>query len=299
MKPFLQRIAGAPITWGVDGSRGWGHLMGRDRVMEEMRSTGLSATELGPDGFLPTDAAELQDYLGGYELQLVGGFVPALLYRPDQIRGVLAYVERAARQLASGGSEVIVVGPSSHLAGYDVPIELSADEWRTFFKNLQQLDTIASDAGLQTAVHPHWGMAVADASSTHRLLDSCDVGLCLDTGHLFLAGADPVEIARAAGHRVHHVHLKDLSGTVAHDVRTGTAPFREATIDGMFTPVGSGDVDIAGVIRHLEGIGYQGWYVLEQDVALDGEPAQGEGPCRDALASVEYLRGLAVANGWN
>jgi hypothetical protein len=82
---LLERVAGAPITWGVDGSPGWGYLMGRDRVMREMVESGLSATELGPDGYLPTDPGELHEFLDGFGLSIVGGFVPALLYRPDRI----------------------------------------------------------------------------------------------------------------------------------------------------------------------------------------------------------------------
>ena len=60
MSDLLERVAGAPITWGVDGSPGWGYLMGRDRVLREMVESGLSATELGPDGYLPTDPTELR-----------------------------------------------------------------------------------------------------------------------------------------------------------------------------------------------------------------------------------------------
>ncbi len=48
------RIAGAPITWGVDGSPGWGHLMDRDRVMAEMAQVGLSATEDRPRWLSPS-----------------------------------------------------------------------------------------------------------------------------------------------------------------------------------------------------------------------------------------------------
>lgn len=261
--------------------------------MSEMVATGLSATELGPDGFLPIDPSELVEYLAEYELQLVGGFVPALLYRPDKIDAVLRYAERAARQLAAGGSKVIVVGPSSHLDGYDTPVDLAPDDWQTFFANLERLQEIARDNGVTTAVHPHWGMAIATAEHTHRLLDSSDAGLCLDTGHLFLGGADPVEIAKAAGDRVRHVHLKDLTTEAAEAVRSGSVPFRQATIDGMFTPIGSGDVDIEGVIRHLESIGFDGWYVLEQDCALEGEPPPGGGPVTDAEASLQFLRSLA------
>ncbi len=294
MSDLLERIAGAPITWGVDGSPGWGHLMDRDRVMAEMTGCGLSATELGPDGYLPTDPDELADYLSGYDLQMVGGFVPALLYRPDRVDQQLAYVRRASEQLARCGSKVMVLGPSGDHDGYDTPVEMDEDEWAVFLTNLRRLDDITGEAGLATALHPHWGMAIATGAHTERLLESCDTGLCLDTGHLFLAGTDPHEIAKLATDRVLHVHLKDLTDTWAERVRSGEVAFRQAVIDGMFTPLGQGDVDIAGVIRTLEGAGFQGWYVLEQDRSLTGEPGAGEGPKADAVASVEYLQRLAA-----
>jgi len=290
---LLERVAGAPITWGVDGSPGWGYLMGRDRVLREMVESGLAATELGPDGYLPTDPVELREYLSQYDLSIVGGFVPALLYRPDRIDAVLEYVARAARQLASTGSKVLVLGPSSHHSGYDTSVDMNADEWTTFLANLQRLQRVVSDAGLETALHPHWGMAIETGKHIDRLLDSSSVALCLDTGHVYLAGTDPVDVARAARGRVLHVHLKDVDPARAARVRSGEVPFREAVIDGLFVPLGKGAVDIAGVIAALEADGYRGWYVLEQDVSLKGEPAVGEGPKADAIDSVAYLRGLA------
>lgn len=294
MSEFLDRIAGAPITWGVDGSPGWGYLMDRDRVMAEMTDIGLSATELGPDGYLPLDPDELADYLDGYELGIVGGFVPALLYRPDRVEGELEYVTRASTQLARTGSEVLVLGPSSHYDGYDTSIDMTDEQWAVFLENLRRLNDIVADQGLITALHPHWGMAIETGDHVERLLESCDVGLCLDTGHLYLAGTDPTEIAKLASARVHHVHLKDVDPVYAEKVRSGEVPFRQAVIEGAFTPLGEGDVDIAGVIRTLEAAGYDGWYVLEQDVSLTEDPEPGEGPKADAVASVEYLKQLAT-----
>lgn len=293
MSDFLDRVAGAPITWGVDGSPGWGHLMDRDRVMSEMKASGLTATELGPDGYLPADPDDLADFLERYDFTIVGGFVPALLYRPDRVDHELAYVQRASRQLSRTGSQVLVLGAASHHDGYDIPVEMTDDEWRVFLSNLKRLQDIVGDEGMMTALHPHWGMAIQTGTHVERLLESCDVGLCLDTGHLYLAGADPVEIARLASSRIRHVHLKDVDGTFAERVRSGEARFRQSVIDGMFTPLGRGDVDIAGVIRTLERAGYRGWYVLEQDTALSGEPAPDEGPRADAMISVAYLRDLA------
>jgi inosose dehydratase len=292
---LLERVAGAPITWGVDESPGWGHLMGRDRVLTEMKEAGLSATELGPDGFLPIDPAELREYVAGYDLSVVGGFVPALLYRPDVIEDELDYVRRASRQLAATGSKVLVLGPSSHNPGYDTRFDMSEAEWPIFLENLGRLDRLVSDAGLQTALHPHWSMAIEDGRDVERLLDASSVGLCLDTGHLYLAGTDPVDVARMAPGRVLHVHLKDVDAALGERVRSGEVPFRQAVIDGLFTPLGAGGVDIGGVIRVLENDGFRGWYVLEQDVSLSAEPAPGEGPKADAVASIDYLRQLAAS----
>jgi inosose dehydratase len=56
-------------------------------------------------------------------------------------------------------------------------------------------------------------------------------------------------------------------------------------------PLGDGDVDFAAIVTSLNGAGYDGWYVLEQDTILPGEP-QDEGPVRDVRQSLAYLRGL-------
>jgi inosose dehydratase len=271
--------------------------MSRERVLREMVESGLRATELGPDGYLPTDPSQLRDFLDRFDMRIVGGFVPALLYRPDRIDDELAYVRRAARQLASTGSEVLVLGASSHHPGYDMSVDMSDDEWATFLANLRRLETMVDDAGMRTALHPHWGMAIATAADIDRLLQSSEVGICLDTGHAYLGGADPAAVARAARDRVIHVHLKDVDEAKAAHVRSGEVPFRQAVIDGLFVPLGKGAVDIAGLIAALEEAGYQGWYVLEQDVSLEGEPADGTGPKKDAIASVSYLGEVAATAG--
>ena len=294
MSNLLSRIAGAPITWGVDRTPGWGHLMDRDRVMSEMVDVGLSATELGPDGYLPGDHDELRYYLARYGLHVVGGFVPAVLYRPDRIEAELAYVDRASRQLARAGSKVMVFAPALDLDGYDTSTELDDTEWNTFIANLERLQEIVRENGLTTGLHPHWGMAIERPQHVERLLESCEVDLCLDTGHLFVGGADPVEIAKVAAGRVVHVHLKDVDAGFAERVRAGEIGFKQAVVHGMFRPLGHGDVDIAGVIRHLEAAGFDGWYVLEQDASLAEEPLPGGGPKADAEVSVRFLQTLAA-----
>ncbi len=292
---FLNRIAGAPITWGVDGSPGWGHLMDPERVLGEMQQIGLSATELGPEGYLPEGEKELGALLGRFDLSLVGGFVPCVLHRADLVSENLAYVDRAAATLAGTGAPVMVLGPDSHHRGYDQQIDLSDEEWDTFFTSLDRTMEIASGHGLRTALHPHWGMAVVLQDHVERVLNRSEVELCIDTGHLALAAADPVAVAEASTGRVAHVHLKDLDEGLARRVRSGDLAFRQAVIDGLFLPLGDGSVDITAFVTALEAQGYGGWYVIEQDMVLDSEPEPGEGPIVGARRSFAFLEGLASA----
>jgi inosose dehydratase len=76
------RIAGAPISWGVCEVPGWGHQLSPQRVLTEMHDLGLAATELGPDGFLPADPDRMAAVLDSHHLRAVGGFTPVLLHVP-------------------------------------------------------------------------------------------------------------------------------------------------------------------------------------------------------------------------
>jgi inosose dehydratase len=290
---LLDRVAGAPITWGVDGSPGWGYLMDPDRVLAEMVDVGLTATELGPDGYLGADTTEVLARLDRHGLELVGGFIPVVLYDDDVIGGQLEYFERAATTLAAGGARVAVLGADSHLPGYDGQIHLDAGQWDRFFAHLVTLEGLADACGTAVAVHPHWGMAVEDQFDVDLLIERSEVGICLDTGHLALAEVDIPDLVARAGDRIRHVHLKDLDPAAALRVRKGEVGFRQAVIDGMFKPLGQGGVDVASAVLDLERCGFQGWYVLEQDISLDAEPAPGEGPIDSAHQSFEFLRGLA------
>src|SRR5690349_18102419 len=78
------RVAGAPISWGVCEVPGWGHQMAPGRVLAEMGALGLAATEFGPDGFLPAGAAERADLLAAHGLRPLGGFAPVVLHDPDR-----------------------------------------------------------------------------------------------------------------------------------------------------------------------------------------------------------------------
>ena len=297
--PEAVRLAGAPISWGVCEVPGWGHQMAPQRVLEEMREAGLAATELGPPGFLPRRASELAGTLAGAGLRLVGGFVAAVLHQPARRPVAIAAIAEAASTIATGGGEVLVLAASSADDGYDSRETLDASAWAELARGIEQAAAIAGSSGLTVAFHPHAGTVVERADEVRRLLEVSPVGLCLDTGHLLIGGADPVQIAAAAAGRIVHAHLKDVDASLAERVRSGRLRYSEAVAQGLYRALGDGDVDVSGLLHQLRSDSYGGWYVLEQDVALAGEPDRGEGPLLDAGRSVARFNRLAaaVANG--
>jgi inosose dehydratase len=284
------RVAGAPISWGVSEVPGWGHQLPADRVLTEMRALGLEATEFGPDGFLPGDPLAKAAVLGDHGLRAVGGFLPVVLHEPGS--DPLPAVEAFAEDCVATGAGVVVLAAATGMDGYDERPTLDERGWSTLLANLDRIASTTSARGVVTALHPHVGTMVERADEVVRVLSGSQVGLCVDTGHLLAGGTDPVELVRAHPDRVVHVHLKDLDAALADEVRSGRLSYAEAVPRGLFAPLGRGDVDIAALVRALVDAGYDGWFVLEQDVMLAGDPA-GEGPAADVRVSLEHLREVA------
>ena len=289
------KLAAAPISWGVSEVPGWGVQLDPDRVLDEFADAGLDATELGPAGFLPADPVAIRERLGARGLALVGGFVPAVLHHTAERAAGLHRVRESAALLADAGATVLVLAAATGETGYDAPYRPDAVEWEVLRGGLGAAQQIAAERGLTLAFHPHYGTVVEREADVRLLLDSTDVALCLDTGHLLAAGADPLAIAREAGARIAHVHLKDVDAALAARVRARQVGYREAVRAGLYRPLGEGDLDLGGLLEILRGQGYDGWHVLEQDLVLEtgDDPAR---PLVNVRASVGFLRGLVAAS---
>lgn len=284
------RIAGAPISWGVCEVPGWGHQLAPERVLAEMREAGLPACEFGPDGFLPADPAVRAQLLAGFGLAALGGFLPVVLHEDGF--DPMPVLQRTLDEFAMAGAQVLVLAAATGTSGYDEAAELTGPQWHTLLTNLDRATEAATARGLTATLHPHVGTAVEGADDVRRVLDGSDVPLCLDTGHLLIGGTDPVAIAARHPHRVAHVHLKDVDAATVSQVTSGELGYAEAVRKGLYRPLGAGALDVAGLVAALEGAGYRGWYVLEQDTALDAEPEPGGGPVADVRASLAFLAGL-------
>ena len=281
------KLAGAPISWGVCEVPGWGYQMPPDRVLAEMRDVGLSATELGPEGFLPSDPDQLTALLKIYGLRCVGQFAPVVLH--DEDHDPLPDIAAPLDALLATEADVLVLAAATGVDGYDARPTLDDRQWATLLANLDRLADAAAKRGVLAVLHPHVGTMVETRSEVERVLDGSVIRLCLDTGHLLIGGTDPLQLAREVPDRIAHAHLKDVDAGLAADVQAGRLTYTEAVGRGMYTPLGAGDVDIAGIVSSLRSNGYDGWFVMEQDTILDAEPHD-EGPLADVRASVTFMQ---------
>ncbi|MFD0854910.1 TIM barrel protein, partial [Actinomadura adrarensis] len=173
--------------------------------------------------------------------------------------------------------------------GYDQRPVLDTKAWGALLGNLDAITLRASERGRHVTLHPHVGTVVERRDEVERVLGECSVPLCLDTGHLLVGGTDPLWLSRFAAPRISHVHLKDVDAELADSVREGAISYTRAVGDGLYRPLGQGDIDIGGVIRALEDSGYEGWYVMEQDTILTTEPDPASGPYDDVRDCLSYL----------
>lgn len=295
MSNFLSRVASAPISWGICEVPGWGKMLPTKRVLSEMQKLGLAGTELGAPGFLPNQPNQIVDLLADYELKLLGGFTPVVVHDSSEYMRTIEYVKQVIELFKKTGATHLVSSPV-YSWNWDIPKPLTNDQLRYMFKTFDEIDKICADNGIKNVLHPHLMTVVETKEDVERVLAGCDVNWCLDTGHLAIGGVDVVEFAKIAIDRIGHVHLKDVDLSKVDDVLSRKKSIMQGVQDGLFTPLGKGDVPIAEVVKLLESSGYQGWYVIEQDLAITGElPTEGNGPIKLVSQSLDYLKGLAIA----
>lgn len=292
-RTLRDRIGGAPISWGVCEVPGWGEMLPTERVLPEMRSVGLTATELGAPGFFPEESEGIGRVLAEHDMTLIGGFVPLVLQDPAQRADALERAETVARLFSDHGATHFV---TAVVQDYDwsTPVPLDAEGMAVLGQGLREVDEVCARHGLTQVLHPHVGTLVETRADMELAMEHTDVKWCLDTGHVYIGGIDPVEFARQHADRVAHAHLKDVDAAIAGRLMSGELTLLQAVQAGLFKALGTGDVPIGEAVAALEAQGYDGWYVLEQDCALtDGVPDEGEGPIHDVRQSMGFLAGLA------
>ncbi len=277
------RFGVSPIGWVNDDMPELGGDTPLETILADARDIGFTGVELG--GKFPRDAAVLRPLLGGYGLDLVGGWYSGELLVRDVEAEIAAAQDHLALLKAMGSTVFVHAETSNAVHGQrGTPLSrtprLDTVGWEMFGARMTGFADYIQGQGLRFAYHHHLGMVVERPDDLEAFLKITgpSVGLTLDTGHAALGGIDPVAAIRAHPERIAHVHCKDVRRAVFAEVQGKDASFLDGVLAGMFTVPGDGGLDYAAVMRALADVGYSGWIVVEaeQDPAIANPRTYGE-----------------------
>lgn len=129
-------------------------------------------------------------------------------------------------------------------------------------RSYEQILEVADAYQIHINIEVH-GYFTTKPDMLERMLTFCDspwLGLNLDTGNSFIAGQNPVEFAKRFMGKIRHVHVKDVSESLAERVRgnaTGIALSHCAIGDGVNAD------NIRSVLALLRDAGYTGTLSME------------------------------------
>lgn len=217
----------------------------RDLMKNDFKGTVEKVAKIGYDavefaGYGGLSAKEVKQLLKNTGLQVAGTH--------EGFEGLQANTEeRIAFNLGIGNKNIVVPSMPGKWR------KSNADGIKEFAAEMNKLGTKVHDAGMQLLYHNHWfEFAKLDGKTIYEILlkntDANLVKLEIDVAWAQRGGKIPADLIRQEGSRVRSLHMKDFLG------------------DGNYTlaPVGTGVVDMSGIIKAAREVGVQ-WFIVEQD----------------------------------
>ena len=265
------KLGVSPLSWTNDVLAELGGDIPLETCLADAADIGYEGVELGRK--FPREGRQLSSILSNYGLRLIGGWYSGFLSERSVEEEWKAAADHV-RLLKECGSEVFVyaeMGLITDASPWDEPLSkrptLKQIELSTYAQRLAEFSVRLKETGITLAYHYHLKMIVERAEDIDAFCEATseEVGLLLDTGHAYAAGADYAEILRKFGSRVVHIHLKDVRRDVLERARKNDWSFNTAVREGMFTVPGDGNVDFSEIGKFLRTSGYSGWVVVEAE----------------------------------
>lgn len=197
------------------------------------------------------------------EIELTGMYYGADFYISERCKEDIKGGIDVAETVAMLGSKYLIVGFGPRKPD---AFGLTNEEFRRIAHALNEIAKACQDLGITCCAHPHINQTIERRHEIAKLfsyVDTTIVKMCIDTGHLYAGGADPVEIINEYASLIKYVHLKDYS-------------------DGYYCPLGTGEMDNEAILDALRAIGYSGWLIPEV-------PARGSCPKENAQLNYSFL----------
>lgn len=266
-------IACAPCSWGVESADNPYNPSWME-ILSEAKLARFVGTELGPYGFLPLEADTVNTALYLKGLEVCAGTIFEPLSDAGNQDEILAKTEKLCAFLQQIGTEKLIVIDSvndirSYFAGNsnEAP-RLDNVRWSQMMNTIRKISKIASRYQIRIVIQPHAGGYIEYQDELERMLADLshdEAGLCLDTGHLFYAGMDPVASLVKYAERLEYMSFRDVDAAKLYQTIEDRVGFWQACSDGVMCPLGEGDIDYTEISKALQDIGYKGWVAIKQE----------------------------------
>jgi inosose dehydratase len=268
------RIGTAPDSWGVwfpDDPK----QIPWQRFLDEVVESGYEWIELGPYGYLPTDADQLADELGSRGLKLSAGTVFTGFHKgDDQWKRAWDQALDVAGLASKLGAEHLVVIPD--LWRSDATSEvlegrtLDDEGWQKLAAGHDRLGkALLEEFGIKQQFHSHADSHVGTTREVERFLAETDeryTNLCLDTGHFSYYGGDSSKLIEDHPSRIGYLHLKQVDPTLLFDVLKNDVPFAEAVAQGISIEPPHGVPPLGPIIEAAAALDPSIFGIVEQDM---------------------------------
>ena len=261
----------SPLTWTNDDMPELGGEIPLETCLSEMAQAGFTGTELGTK--YPREPEVLIPLLEKHNLVLASGWFSGNLMTLTADEEINA-MQQHIRLLKAAGCKAMVYGEVSNSVHGDIDtplsqrVILSMEEWKTYGEKLTKVAKyLLEEHDIKLSFHHHVGTICETEDDINLLMELTgpEVFLTLDTGHVTYGGGNPVTMIERWGHRIGHMHFKDLRLGVMKTARDADKSFLNAVLDGVFTVPGTGDVNYDDVFAALKARNYEGWLLVEAE----------------------------------
>lgn len=264
------RLGIAPIGWSNDDLPELGGDITLDQCLREAKQAGYGGVEKG--GKFPLDPKVLKPIMEDHQLALVSGWFSGRLLEVT-VDEEKSRIKQQLELYQSMGCPVMVYAETVGTVQnrIEIPVserpKLTPDQLKRYGEKLTRFAEFLAAEHCPMSYHHHMGTVIETEDEVDILMEHTDkpVGLLLDTGHLTFAGGNVTETTERWGHRINHVHTKDIRADVLKRLKAENWSFLKGVLEGVFTVPGDGSIDFAAFMKTLKRNDYSGWVVVEAE----------------------------------